>query len=109
VSGQAATGPPTRRVWTPAEVIALGVRTDVPTAGEILAGLCRDEAYRSVKRGDFPVPVVKVGRHLVVPVAPILELLGIKSDDQPPSGQASRDASFAIAPDSSSAGDVDAA
>jgi len=55
------------------------------------------------------VPVVKVGRHLVVPVAPILELLGIKSDDQPPSGQASRDASFAIAPDSSSAGDVDAA
>ena len=109
MSGQAATGPPTRRVWTPAEVIALGVRTDVPTAGEILAGLCRDEAYRSVKRGDFPVPVVKVGRHLVVPVAPILELLGIKSDDQPPSGQASRDASFAIAPDSSSAGDVDAA
>jgi len=109
VSGQAATGPPTRRVWTPAEVIALGVRTDVPTAGEILAGLCRDEAYRSVKRGDFPVPVVKVGRHLVVPVAPILELLGIKSDDQPPSGQASRDESFAIAPDSSSAGDVDAA
>ena len=109
MSGQAATGPPTRRVWTPAEVIAIGVRTDVPTAGEILAGLCRDEAYRSVKRGDFPVPVVKVGRHLVVPVAPILELLGIKSDDQPPSGQASRDASFAIAPDSSSAGDVDAA
>ena len=109
MSGQDAPGPPTRRVWTPAEVIALGVRTDVPTAGEILAGLCRDEAYRSVKRGDFPVPVVKVGRHLVVPVAPILELLGIKSDDQPPSGQASRDASFAIAPDSSSAGDVDAA
>ena len=109
MSGQTATGPSTRRVWTPAEVVALGVRTDVPTAGEILAGLCRDEAYRSVKRGDFPVPVVKVGRHLVVPVAPILELLGIKSDDQPPSGQASRDASFAIAPDSSSAGDVDAA
>jgi len=109
VSGQEETVPSARRVWTPAEVIALGVRTDVPTAGEILAGLCRDEAYRSVKRGDFPVPVVKVGRHLVVPVAPILELLGIKSDDQPPSGQASRDASFAIAPDSSSAGDVDAA
>ena len=80
----------------------------MPTAGEILAGLCRDEAYRSVKRGDFPVPVVKVGRRLVVPVAPILELLGIKPDDQPPSGQASRDASFAIAPNRS-IGDVDAA
>jgi hypothetical protein len=96
-------------VWTPAEVIALGVRTDVPTAGEILAGLCRDEAYRSVKRGDFPVPVLKVGRHLVVPVAPILELLGIKPDDQPPSRSASRDASLAIAPDGSSTGNVDAA
>lgn len=108
MSGQAATGPSTRRVWTPAEVVALGVRTDVPTAGDILAGLCRDEAYRSVKRGDFPVPVVKVGRRLVVPVAPILELLGIKPDDKPPSGPASRDAGFAIAPNSSTE-DVDAA
>ena len=85
MSGQETPEPSARRVWTPAEVIALGVRTDVPTAGEILAGLCRDEAYRSVKRGDFPVPIVKVGRHLVVPVAPILELLKIKPDDQPSS------------------------
>jgi hypothetical protein len=77
MSGQTATDM-VQRVWTPAEVVALGVRTDVPTAGEILAGLCRDEAYRSVKRGDFPVPVLKIGRRLVVPVAPILELLGIK-------------------------------
>ena len=109
MSGQAATGPLTRRVWTPAEVIALGVRTDVPTAGEILAGLCRDEAYRSVKRGDFPVPVLKVGRHLVVPVAPILELLQIKPYDQPPSGPAARNPSLELAPDASSAGNVDAA
>ena len=109
MSGQDATVPPTRRVWTPAEVIALGVRTDVPTAGEILAGLCRDESYRSVKRGDFPVPVLKVGRHLVVPVAPILELLKIKPDDQPSSGPAARKPSLALAPDSSSAGGIDAA
>ena len=109
MSGQEGTGTPMRRVWTPAEVIALGVRTDVPTAGEILAGLCRDESYRSVKRGDFPVPVVKVGRHLVVPVAPILELLGIKPDDQPSSGPAARNASLALSPDSSSAEGVDAA
>jgi hypothetical protein len=109
VSDQEATGPPTRRVWTPAEVIALGVRTDVPTAGEILAGLCRDEAYRSVKRGDFPVPVLKVGRRLVVPVAPILELLGIKPDDQPPSGPAARNDSLALAQHSSSTRDADAA
>jgi hypothetical protein len=109
VSGQEATGAPARRVWTPAEVIALGVRTDVPTAGEILAGLCRDEAYRSVKRGDFPVPVVKVGRHLVVPVAPILELLKIKPDDQRPSGPAARNPGLELAPGGSSTGNVDAA
>ena len=69
-----------QRVWTPDEVRALGVRTTVPIAGQIIAGLCKDEAYRSVKRGDFPVPVISCGRRLVVPVAPILELLGIKPD-----------------------------
>ena len=69
-----------QRVWTPEEVKALGVRTTVPIAGEILAGLCKDEAYRSVKRGDFPVPVISCGRRLVVPVAPILGILGIKPE-----------------------------
>jgi len=84
---------PARRVWTPDDVIALGVRTDVPTAGEILAGLCKDEAYRMHKRGEFPVPVVKVGRRYVVPVAPILRLLGIGPPDmdeaEPATGPAS--------------------
>lgn len=69
-----------QRVWTAEDVMALGVRTTVPIAGEILAGLCKDEAYRSVKRGDFPVPVISCGRRLVVPVAPILGILGIKPE-----------------------------
>lgn len=43
-------------VWTEEKVRALGVRTDVPTAGEIIAGLCRDESYRMVKRGDGQTP-----------------------------------------------------
>ena len=73
-----------RRVWTPEEVAALGVRTDVPTAGEILGGLCKDEAYRLHKRGEFPVPVIKVGRRYVVPVAPILQLLGIRTAERHP-------------------------
>jgi hypothetical protein len=79
-----------QRVWTAEDVEALGVRTTVPIAGEIIAGLCKDEAYRAVQRGTFPVPVVKCGRRMVVPVAPILELLGIKptvyaADPAPPS------------------------
>ena len=63
------------RKWTPTAVRALGVRTDVPTAYEIITGRGRDEAYRAVKRDEFPVPVVRVGRRMVVPVQPILELL----------------------------------
>lgn len=78
----------TGRIWTPAEVSALGVRTDLPTAGEILAGLCKDEAYRMHQRGEFPVPVVKVGRRYVVPVAPILRLLGIGPPDMDEAGPA---------------------
>ena len=49
----------------------------MPTAGAILAGWGRDESYRAVKRGDFPVPVLQLGRRLIVPVAPILKLLGL--------------------------------
>lgn len=69
-----------QRVWTPDEVRALGVRTTVPIAGEIIAGLCKDESYRAVQRGTFPVPVVKCGRRMVVPVADILRVLGITRD-----------------------------
>jgi hypothetical protein len=67
----------TPKVWTRKAVEALGVKTDVPTAGAILAGLGRDESYRAVKRGKFPVPVIRVGRRMVVPVQPILDLLGL--------------------------------
>jgi hypothetical protein len=66
-----------RIAWTPEAIKALGVRTDVPTAGEIIAGWHRDDSYDAVKRGEFPVPVIRVGRRMVVPVAPILALLQI--------------------------------
>jgi hypothetical protein len=72
------TGGPAKVTWTPATVRALGVRTDVPTAGEILAGVGRAESYKMVQRGTFPVPVIRVGHRFVVPVQPILDLLGIR-------------------------------
>jgi len=81
-----------RRVWTPGEVKALGVRTTVPIAGEIIAGLCKDESYRMVHRGEFPVPVIKVGHRLVVPTAPILRLLDIGPQDD---GSSAEDADAA--------------
>lgn len=63
--------------WTPEKIRALGARTDVRTAGDIL-GLKKTQAYAAVKSDTFPVPVFRVGpRKLVVPVAPILRKLGI--------------------------------
>ena len=96
-----------QRVWTPDAIKALGVRTTVPIAGEIIAGLCKDESYRMVARGEFPVPVIKVGKNkLVVPVAPILRLLDIGPQDENMAGQPR---SPALTPDGSSAEDADAA
>lgn len=70
-----------RKRWTPDQVRDLGVRTTVPIAGDVLAGLCETEAYALYRRGEFPVPVLRVGRRFVVPVAPILEALGLSADD----------------------------
>lgn len=74
--------------WTEDAIRALGVRTSVPIAGEIIMGWHRDDSYDAAKRGDFPVPVIKAGRRMVVPVAPILELLRIGSPDTGPAGSA---------------------
>jgi hypothetical protein len=68
------------QIWTREAVLGLGIKTDVPTAGAIIGNLCKDEAYRMVKRGQFPVPVIKVGRRLFVPTAPILQLLGLDAE-----------------------------
>jgi hypothetical protein len=52
------------------------VVTDVPTAGSIL-GVARTKAYELARRDAFPVPVLRVGSKFVVPVAPMLALLGL--------------------------------
>lgn len=70
-----------RRSWIPAEVRALGVITDVATASSVL-GIGRSTGYELIRRGEFPVPVLRTGRHIVVPVAPLLSLLGIPADPQ---------------------------
>jgi hypothetical protein len=77
------------RTWTADEIRALGATTDVPTAGSIF-GVCKTQSFEYVKEGRFPVPVIPVGgkpgrpRRLVVPVAPILELLGLSEPGEAP-------------------------
>ncbi len=75
------TAPPFRVAWSEEAIRALGTRCTVPQAGSILAGLSESQAYEAAKRGDLGVPILKVGRRLVVPVRPILELLGLAPTD----------------------------
>jgi hypothetical protein len=34
--------------------------------------------YQAIKRGDFPVPTLSVGRRIVVPTAPLRRALGLE-------------------------------
>ena len=47
---------------------------DVAEAAAAL-GIHKLTAYDSIRRGDFPVPVIKIGRRLVVPKAALERLL----------------------------------
>jgi hypothetical protein len=60
-----------------AELLALPVVIDLVTAGRAL-GIGRTRAFELVRRGDFPVPALKVGATWRVPTAPLLALLEIK-------------------------------
>ena len=49
----------------------------VPNAGAVFFGLSRNGSYEAAKRGDLPT--IRIGRKIVVPVAPIAERLGLRS------------------------------
>jgi predicted DNA-binding transcriptional regulator AlpA len=49
---------------------------DLAAAAQIL-GIGRSASYRLVREGQFPVPVLRVGRLIRVPTAPLIELLGM--------------------------------
>ncbi len=63
-----------RQQWTSEAVHALGVTTDLVTAGALL-GMGRTKAHELARIGRFPVPVLRHGRRYIVPVAPIARLL----------------------------------
>lgn len=65
-----------KKTWHEGEIRGLGTRTDLRTACEIL-GMGYTVGYRRAKEGTFPVPVIKVSRYYVVPVAHLLDLLGL--------------------------------
>jgi hypothetical protein len=63
-------------VWTPDAIRALGATTDLPTAGQIL-GLSRNHSYDLARRGQFPVPVLRIGSRLRVATTHLITFLGI--------------------------------
>lgn len=65
------------KVWTEQQIRNLGMTTNVPTASQIM-GFGQVKGYELVRSGEFPVPVLTIGRKIVVPVAGLLKALGIE-------------------------------
>lgn len=66
----------TATTWTPEAVRALGVVTDLTTAARIFK-IGRTKAHEMRRQGALPFEVIVVGNRIVVPVAPLLALLGL--------------------------------
>ena len=56
------------------DVRRLPVVVDLPTAARLL-GIGRTSAYELVRTGRWPTPVIRAGRLIRVPTAPLLVLL----------------------------------
>jgi hypothetical protein len=64
--------------WTLEAIRALGVRTDLPTLGEIF-GISRTRAYQMAHTGEWEqagIRIVPLGSRYVVTVQSILDVLG---------------------------------
>jgi predicted DNA-binding transcriptional regulator AlpA len=58
------------------DVRSLPVAVDLPTAARLL-GIGRTSAYELVRTGRWPTPVIRAGRLIRVPTAPLLAALGL--------------------------------
>ena len=50
----------------------------VPEAGSVFFGLARNAAYEAARRGDFPT--IRIGGRIMVPVEPLAEKLGLRTN-----------------------------
>jgi predicted DNA-binding transcriptional regulator AlpA len=59
-----------------------------------LLGCGQTNGYEQIRQGTFPVPVLRLGRVIKIPTAPLLELLGLRapagvhSEAEPPANSA---------------------
>jgi hypothetical protein len=66
--------PAVEDVWTVERVRALGVTTTLATTASVL-GISRSQAYRLAATDQFPLPLIRAGSRIIVPVAALLHLL----------------------------------
>ncbi len=59
------------------DLLALPAVLDLTTAAGVL-GIGRTCAYELVRTGAWPSPVLRVGRLIRIPTAPLLEVLGVE-------------------------------
>ncbi len=50
---------------------------DVPTAAAIL-GIGRTAAYELIRSGEWPTPVLRLGKLIRIPSAPLLQLIQVQ-------------------------------
>lgn len=58
------------------QVRGLPAVVDVPTAAAVL-GVGRTAAYELIRTGSWPTPVLRLGKLIRIPTAPLLELVGV--------------------------------
>jgi len=63
---------------TEAQVLALPVTVDLPMAGRAW-GLGRTMSYELARAGEFPCPVLPLGRRFRVTKADLMKALGLKA------------------------------
>jgi hypothetical protein len=71
-----------RRTWNAEEIRALGVRTDLVTACSIVYGVGKNRAFQLFHASQLDFPALRCGRRIVVPVQPLLVLLGLAQTDR---------------------------
>lgn len=59
-----------------ADVLALPIVVDVPTAAAVL-GIGRTAAYELIRTDRWPTSVLRMGKLIRIPTAPLLALVGV--------------------------------
>jgi predicted DNA-binding transcriptional regulator AlpA len=73
------------------EILALDAAVDIPTAGRCFK-MGKSTAYDLARRGQFPVPVLPLGKSFRVTRASILAYLGIEDVPAAPAEQSAQTA-----------------